>query len=96
MPAKWRVCVCVAPEPEALYTLDGYTQDQRFFLAWARAWQTKRRDEALRQQISTDPHSPEDFRCNQVVRNVPAFYAAFDVQRTDAAWLDPSDRVKIW
>ena len=53
-------------------------------------------DEALRQQISTDPHSPEEFRCNQVVRNVPAFYAAFDVQPTDAAWLDPSDRVKIW
>ena len=79
------------PEP-----VDGIPAEQRFFLAWARAWQTKRRDEALRQQISTDPHSPEEFRCNQVVRNVPAFYAAFDVQPTDAAWLDPSDRVKIW
>lgn len=88
----WRLSLGgAAPEP-----VDGIPAEQRFFLSWARAWQTKRRDEALRQQISTDPHSPEEFRCNQVIRNVPAFYAAFDVQPTDAAWLDPSERVKIW
>lgn len=81
----------VAPEP-----VDGIPAEQRFFLSWARAWQTKRRDEALRQQISTDPHSPEEFRCNQVIRNVPAYYAAFGVTETDAAWLAPEDRVKIW
>ncbi|HQA76818.1 MAG TPA: M13-type metalloendopeptidase [Propionicimonas sp.] len=76
--------------------VDGIPAEQRFFLSWARVWQSKRRDEALRQQIATDPHSPEEFRCNQVVRNLPAFYAAFDVTEADAAWLDPSDRVKIW
>lgn len=81
----------VAPEP-----VDGIPAEQRFFLSWARAWQTKRRDEALRQQLSTDPHSPEEFRCNQVIRNVPAYYAAFGVTETDAAWLAPEDRVKIW
>ena len=81
----------VEPEP-----VDGIPAEQRFFLSWARAWQTKRRDEALRQQLSTDPHSPEEFRCNQVIRNVPAFYAAFGLTETDAAWLAPEDRVKIW
>ena len=88
----WRLSLGDAePEP-----VDGIPAAQRFFLSWARAWQTKRRDEALRQQISTDPHSPEEFRCNQVVRNVPAFYEAFGVTETDAAWLAPEDRVKIW
>jgi len=88
----WRLALDgVEPEP-----VDGIPADQRFFLSWARVWQSKRRDEALRQQIATDPHSPEEFRCNQVVRNLPAFYAAFGVTEADAAWLDPSDRVKIW
>ncbi|PFG17051.1 putative endopeptidase [Propionicimonas paludicola] len=88
----WRLSLGDAePEP-----VDGIPAAQRFFLSWARAWQTKRRDEALRQQISTDPHSPEEFRCNQVVRNVPAFYEAFGVTETDDAWLAPEDRVKIW
>jgi putative endopeptidase len=80
-----------APQP-----IDGIPAAQRFFLSWALAWQTKRRDEALRQQVATDPHSPEEFRCNQVVRNLDSFYAAFDVTKTDAAWLAPTDRVKIW
>jgi len=88
----WQLSLAGAtPEP-----VDGIPAEQRFFLSWARAWQTKRRDEALRQQISTDPHSPEEFRCNQVIRNVPAFYDAFGVEPSDAAWLDPSERVKIW
>ena len=80
-------------EPEAV---DGIPANRRFFLSWARAWQSKRRDEALRQQIATDPHSPEEFRCNQVVRNLPAFYDAFGVTGDDAAWLAPEERVKIW
>ena len=88
----WRIAVGDAePEP-----VDGIPAEQRFFFAWARAWQTKRRDEALRQQIATDPHSPEEFRCNQVVRNLPAFYDAFEVTNEDAAWLAPEQRVKIW
>jgi len=69
---------------------------QEFFRSWALTWQTKRRDEALRQQVATDPHSPDEFRCNQVVRNLDAFYDAFDVHDTDALWLDPAQRVTIW
>lgn len=88
----WRLALGEAdPEP-----IDGIPAAQRFFLSWARAWQTKRRDQALRQQIATDPHSPEEFRCNQVVRNLPSFYAAFNVTEHDAAWLDQAERVSIW
>jgi putative endopeptidase len=87
----WQLSLDSTPEP-----VDGIPAEQRFFLSWALAWQSKRRDEALRQQIATDPHSPEEFRCNQVVRNLPSFYAAFGVTESDAAWLAPSDRVKIW
>jgi putative endopeptidase len=46
--------------------------------------------------MATDPHSPAEFRCNQIVRNLPAFYAAFDVEDSDALWLDENQRVKIW
>jgi len=53
-------------------------------------------DEAVRQQVATDPHSPEEFRVNQVVRNVDAYYEAFEVTPEDAAWLDPAQRVTIW
>ncbi|MGC3956367.1 MAG: M13-type metalloendopeptidase [Propionicimonas sp.] len=88
----WRLATDgVEPEP-----VDGLPASQRFFLAYARAWQTKRRDEAVRQQVATDPHSPEEFRVNQVVRNVDAYYDAFEVTPSDAAWLDPEQRVTIW
>ncbi len=87
----WLLATNSAAEP-----VGGIPADQRFFLAWARAWQSKRRDQALRQQIATDPHSPEEFRCNQVVRNLPAFYAAFGVTEADAAWLPETERVRIW
>ena len=88
----WRLATDgVEPEP-----VDGIAAIQRFFLSYARVWQTKRRDEAVRQQVATDPHSPEEFRVNQVVRNVDAYYEAFGVGADDAAWLDPSQRVTIW
>jgi putative endopeptidase len=88
----WKIALGgVEPEP-----IDGIPAAQRFFFSWALAWQTKRRDESLRQQLATDPHSPEEFRCNQVVRNLPAFYEAFDVTDADALWLAPDRRVKIW
>jgi len=87
----WQLSLDAEPGP-----IDGIPAPQRFFLSWARAWQTKRRDEALRQQIATDPHSPEEFRCNQVVRNLPSFYAAFGVTEADALWLPTEERVKIW
>ena len=69
---------------------------REFFCSWAHAWRTIRRDEALREQIATDPHSPEEFRCNQVVRNLDAFYEAFGVGSGDQLWLDPAERVTIW
>ncbi|MGV8909133.1 MAG: M13 family metallopeptidase [Propionicimonas sp.] len=88
----WRLAVGDAEPP----AVDGIPATQRLFFAWARAWQTSRRDEALRQQIATDPHSPEEFRCNQVVRNLEPFYEAFGVTAQDDAWLPVADRVKIW
>jgi putative endopeptidase len=79
-------------EPE----LDGYTPEQRLFLSWASIWQAKVRTEMVLQRLATDPHSPPEFRCNQIVRNLSEFYAAFNVGKSDALWLDEKQRVKIW
>ncbi len=76
--------------------LDGYTGLQRVFLGYGQAWRGKVREEALRLQIATDPHSPREYRVNGVVRNVPEFYEAFDIAETDALYLPPEQRVKIW
>jgi len=76
--------------------IDGYTGDQRFFLGWAQVWRTLYRDEALRNQVLTDPHSPAMYRVNGVVRNHDAWYTAFDVKPGDALYLPPEKRVKIW
>jgi putative endopeptidase len=76
--------------------IDSLTGDQRFFYAWAQSWRSKIRPEALRRQIATDPHSPDEFRTNQVVRNMDAFHAAFDVKVGDGLYLEPKDRVRIW
>lgn len=76
--------------------LDGYTGLQRVFLNWAKGWESKGRNEEVARRIATDPHSPNEFRCNGVVRNLDDFYRAFDVQPSDALWLDPEDRVTIW
>jgi putative endopeptidase len=80
------------PEP----AVDGYTPEQRLFLSWAAVWQAKVRTEMLLQRMATDPHSPAEFRCNQIVRNLPEFYLAYDVAESDALWLDQDQRVKIW
>ena len=76
--------------------LDGYTPEQRLFLSWAAVWQAKVRTEMVLQRLATDPHSPAEFRCNQIVRNLAEFYAAFHVGESDALWLDEKQRVKIW
>ncbi len=76
--------------------IDGLTGDERFFLAYAQAWRGKNRPEEVRRRIATDPHSPDEFRCNQIVRNLSAFYEAFGVTEKDAMWLDPAERVSIW
>ncbi|WP_116091091.1 M13 family metallopeptidase [Sphingomonas crusticola] len=76
--------------------IDGYSGDQRFFLAFAQAWRSKRREGALRQQLLTDPHSPAEFRVNGIVRNVDAWYAAFNVKPGDKLYLPPEERVHVW
>ncbi|MDE3044587.1 MAG: peptidase M13 [Acidobacteriota bacterium] len=76
--------------------IDGLTGAQRFFYAWALAWRGKGRDEDVAFLLSVDPHSPSEFRCNQIVRNLDAFYDAFDVTPADAMWLEPGERVTIW
>ncbi|WGD37400.1 M13-type metalloendopeptidase [Lysinibacter sp. HNR] len=76
--------------------IDGLTAAQRFFLSWAQAWQQKGRDEEIIRLLTTDPHSPSEFRCNQIVRNIDGFYEAFDVKEGDQLWLDPAERVTIW
>jgi putative endopeptidase len=76
--------------------VDGLTGDQRFFLSWAQVWQRKYREDALIQRLTSDPHSPSEFRVNGVVRNFDEWYEAFDVQPEDALYLAPEDRVRIW
>jgi putative endopeptidase len=76
--------------------VDGFTGDQRFFLSFAQAWRGKVREDALRVQILTDPHSPREARGTFPERNMDAWYAAFDVKPGDKLYLDPKDRVKIW
>lgn len=76
--------------------IDGYTGLQRLFIGWAHAWRTKGRDEEVVRRLAVDPHAPDEFRCNGVVRNLDEFYTAFDVRPTDGLWLDPQDRVRIW
>jgi putative endopeptidase len=76
--------------------LDGRTGDQRFFIGWAQAWRSKYRDAELMRRLAVDSHSPPEFRCNGVVRNLPEFYAAFGVKEGDKLWLSPDRRVRIW
>ena len=76
--------------------IDGLTGDQRFFLAWAQVWQSKYRDEAMINQVKTGPHSPPHYRVNGPRRNMEEWYKAFDIQPTDALYLPPEERVRIW
>lgn len=76
--------------------MDGFSGPQRVFIGYAQSWRSKAREEALRHQINTDPHSPARYRVNGVVRNIPEFYEAFDVAETDALYLPPGERVRIW
>ena len=76
--------------------IDGLTGDQRFFMAWAQVWRSKYRDEAKRNQLLTDPHSPPEFRVNGVVRNFDEWYEAFGVTEEDDLYLPPEERIRIW
>lgn len=76
--------------------IDGFTPEQRFFISWATIWRTKYRDESLRTQVLTDPHSPGMFRANGPLTNFPPFYEAFKVKEGDKMYRPDSERVKIW
>ncbi|RAL25364.1 M13 family peptidase [Lujinxingia litoralis] len=94
--AAWRTFVKETyPEGEAP-VIDGFTGDQRFFLAWAQVWRSLYRDDALRAQLVNGPHSPGMYRVNGVVRNLDAWYEAFDVTEDHALYLPPEERVRIW
>jgi predicted metalloendopeptidase len=76
--------------------IDGVSADQRFYMGWAQSWKAKEREESLRQQVLTNVHSPEMYRANGPIRNIPEFYAAFGVKEGDKMFLPPAQRVKIW
>ncbi len=76
--------------------IDGYTPEQRFFLSWATIWRSKMRDEAIKNQVKTDPHSPGMYRAYVPLLNVDAFYEAFNIKENDKLFVKPEERVKIW
>ena len=76
--------------------IDGTTGEQRVFLGWSQVWRSKARDEALRQQLVSDPHSPPYYRVNGIVRNVDAWYEAFGVKPEEKLYIAPAERVRIW
>jgi putative endopeptidase len=76
--------------------IDGYTAEQRFFISWATVWRTKMRDEAIKNQVKTDPHSPGMYRAYVPLQNVDAFYKAFDIKPGDGMYIAAEKRVKIW
>ena len=88
----WKLALNGAESP----VIDRLTGEQRFFLSYAHSWRNKNRPEEVRRRIATDPHSPDEFRCNQIVRNVPEFYEAFGVSENDELWLAAHERVRIW
>ena len=77
-------------------SLDGFTPEQRFFMSWATVWRTKQRDEYLRNQVKTDPHTPGRWRATEPLKNVDAFYEAFNIVEGDSMYVAPSNRVRIW
>ena len=76
--------------------VDGLSAHERFFLSWAQSWKLAVRVEEAKRLLQIDPHSPSEFRCNQIARNLDEFYEAFGVTKEHELWLDPEDRVSIW
>jgi endothelin-converting enzyme len=76
--------------------IDGFTGDQRFFIGWAQVWARKYREDELRRRLLTDPHSPSEYRVNGIVRNMPAFFAAFEVKPGDGLYLPAAEQVRVW
>ncbi len=86
----------IATEGTEPPVIDGLTGLQRVFFGWAQVWRTKAREAEAIRRLAVDPHSPPEFRCNGVVRNLDTFHEEFDVKPGDALYLDPEKRVKIW
>lgn len=76
--------------------IDGFTPDQRFFLSWAQVWRASTRPEEMAQRLKTDPHSPNEFRCNVPVSNLEAWYKAFDIKPTDKMYRPENERALVW
>ena len=76
--------------------IDGLTGIQRLITSWAIVWRTKTREEEAARRLAVDPHSPPEFRCNQVVKNIDDFHEAFGVTEGDGMWMAPEERVSIW
>ena len=76
--------------------IDDYSGAQRFFMGWAQSWRGKYRSEEVKRRIATDPHSPDEFRCNQIVANLDEFYLAFSVNNNDQHFMPAGERVRIW
>jgi len=76
--------------------INGYTPEQRLFISWATIWRSKMRDEAIKNQVKTDPHSPGMYRAYVPLLNLDTFYKAFDIKETDKLYIKPENRVKIW
>ena len=88
----YKISLQGAPAP----VIDGLTGEQRFFIGYAQIWNGKLRPEETKRLIATDPHSPAEFRANQILKNLPEFYEAFGVVEGDPLWLPESERVRIW
>jgi putative endopeptidase len=76
--------------------IDGFTPEQRFFLSWAQQWRTNFREDALRRQMTTDPHSPGMIRAFAPLTDMPEFFTAFGIKEGDPMYRKPDDRAKIW
>lgn len=76
--------------------IDGFTPEQRFFISWATIWRTKSTDEALKNQVNTDPHSPGYYRAFGPIINVDGFFDAFNIKAGDKMYKAPKDRIRIW
>jgi len=88
----YKISLGGAPAP----VIDGLSGEQRFFIGYGQVWNSKMRVEEIKRLIAIDPHSPNEFRANQILKNLPEFYEAFGVQEGDALWLPESERVRIW
>lgn len=76
--------------------IDGYTAEQRLFIGWAQVWARNFREQELITRLQTGPHAPDEFRTNGIVRNIPEWYEAFEIDEDAALYLPPEERVSIW